>query len=198
MSRRRLRPEELELWQQIARSTDPLHKRSRQRVPPAPGKKEPAPKGPDDPVEALKSFAVGEAARAKPSSAALPQATADRLRGDPVAMDSKAFGRLKRGKLAPEARIDLHGLTLDEAHPRLVSFILRSQTRGLRLVLVITGKGRGEDPYAPMPHRRGVLKRQVPLWLKQGPTAQAVLQIAPAHIRHGGEGAYYVYLRRQR
>jgi DNA-nicking Smr family endonuclease len=49
-----------------------------------------------------------------------------------------------------------------------------------------------------MPHRRGILKRQVPLWLKQPPAAQAVLQIAPAHIRHGGDGAYYVYLRKRR
>ena len=113
-------------------------------------------------------------------------------------MDAKAFGKMKRGKLVPEGRIDLHGMTLDQAHPALNRFIMTSFSRGLRLVLVITGKGSREDPYDPMPRRRGVLKTQVPLWLKLPPLAQVVLQVTPAHIRHGGEGAYYVYLRRQR
>ena len=113
-------------------------------------------------------------------------------------MDKKAHTRLKRGKLAPEARIDLHGMTLDQAHPALIRFVLTSYTRGLRLVLVITGKGQREDPYDPMPMRRGVLKQQVPMWLRMPPVAQAVLQVTEAHIRHGGSGAYYVYLRRDR
>ena len=89
-------------------------------------------------------------------------------------------------------------MTLQQAHPELVRFILTAQTRGLRLVLVITGKGQREDPYDPMPRRRGVLKSQVPLWLRTPPVAQAVLQVSEAHRSHGGEGAYYVYLRRRR
>lgn len=197
MTRRRLRPDELELWQQIARSTDPLHKRARHR--PDPPQKnahaEPKPKG--DPVP-IQPFTLGQSAQPRRATQSVPQPTGQWLDAQPKRMDSKAFSRLKRGKLAPEARLDLHGLTLDEAHPRLISFILRGQTRGLRLVLVITGKGSREDPYDPMPDRRGVLKRQVPLWLGQAPVAQAVLQVAPAHVRHGGEGAYYVYLRKHR
>ena len=113
-------------------------------------------------------------------------------------MDSKAFARMKRGKLKPEARIDLHGMTLDRAHGALTGFILSSQSRGLRLVLVITGKGDREDPYDPAPRRRGVLKSNVPQWLRMAPLGSAVLQISEAHIRHGGSGAYYVYLRRRR
>jgi DNA-nicking Smr family endonuclease len=113
-------------------------------------------------------------------------------------MDAKAFGRMKRGKLVPEDRIDLHGMTLDQAHPALVSFVLTSQARGLRLVLVITGKGQREDAYDPMPRRRGVLKSQVPQWLRLSPVAQAVLQVSEAHRKHGGGGAYYVYLRKRR
>jgi len=105
---------------------------------------------------------------------------------------------MKRGKLVPEARLDLHGLTLERAHPALVSFILRSQAQGLRLVLVITGKGKERDEGGPMPVRRGVLRHQVPQWLSMPPTHQAVLQVAQAHIGHGGGGAYYVYLRRRR
>ncbi|WP_431358188.1 Smr/MutS family protein [Thalassococcus arenae] len=113
-------------------------------------------------------------------------------------MDAKAFGRLKRGKLVPEARIDLHGLTLDAAHSALIQFVLSAQSRGLRLVLVITGKGNREDPFDPVPQRRGALKRQAPLWLQQMPLAGAVLQVSEAHVRHGGSGAYYVYLRKRR
>ncbi|EPX82662.1 Smr/MutS family protein [Salipiger mucosus] len=124
--------------------------------------------------------------------------TSDRLSREPVRMDSKAYGRLKRGKLVPEARIDLHGMTLDQAYPALTGFILSSQARGLRLVLVITGKGLREDPHDPMPRRRGVLKTQVPQWLRMAPVAPAVLQVSEAHIKHGGSGAYYVYLKRRR
>lgn len=195
MTRRRVRPEEMELWQQIAQSTDPLHKHRipiERPKPPKPGAK---PKASPAPIP---RFQLGESAQSRPKSQTLPQTTAQRLQSDPVAMDNKAFRNLKRGKLAPEARIDLHGLTLDYAHPVLTRFILTSQARGLRLVLVITGKGSREDPYDPAPRRRGVLKRQVPLWLKQPPLSLAVLQVTEAHIKHGGAGAYYVYLRRTR
>lgn len=111
-------------------------------------------------------------------------------------MDTKTFGKLKRGKLVPEARIDLHGMTVDQAHPALTRFILTSQSRGLRLVLVITGKGEQDNPYDPIPRRRGVLKRQVPLWLRMPGLTTAVMDVTEAHIRHGGGGAFYVYLRR--
>ncbi|NIY96604.1 Smr/MutS family protein, partial [Salipiger sp. HF18] len=80
----------------------------------------------------------------------------------------------------------------------LVRFILMSVTRGLRLVLVITGKGLREDPHDPMPRRRGVLKTQVPQWLRMPGVSHAVLQITEAHGKHGGSGAYYVYLKKRR
>ena len=113
-------------------------------------------------------------------------------------MDRKTFGRMKKGKLSPEARIDLHGMTLDRAHSALTRFILTQHAKGRRLVLVITGKGKDRDGDGPIPVRRGVLKHQAPQWLSMPPLAQAVLQVSPAHISHGGDGAYYVYLRRHR
>jgi DNA-nicking Smr family endonuclease len=76
--------------------------------------------------------------------------------------------------------------------------MLMSHTRGRRLVLVITGKGKDRDEGGPIPVRRGVLRHQVPHWLEVPPLAQVVLQVVPAHISHGGEGAYYVYLKRSR
>ena len=66
------------------------------------------------------------------------------------------------------------------------------------LVLVITGKGRPGQDEGPAPLRQGVLRRQVPVWLAQPPLGPLVLQVAEAHVRHGGAGARYVYLRRQR
>ena len=67
-----------------------------------------------------------------------------------------------------------------------------------RLVLVITGKGKSRDDGGPIPTRFGVLRHQVPQWLRLAPLARAVLQVSEAHLRHGGQGAYYVYLKRRR
>jgi DNA-nicking Smr family endonuclease len=122
----------------------------------------------------------------------------EQIRKTPVQMDNKAFGRLKRGKLKPESRIDLHGMTLDRAHPALTRFILSAHGNGKRLVLVITGKGKMRDEGGPIPVRHGVLRHQVPQWLSMAPLSGVVLQISQAHISHGGGGAYYVYLRRHR
>jgi len=122
----------------------------------------------------------------------------DQVSSAPVQMDQKAFTKLKRGKMKPEGRIDLHGMTLDRAHPALTRFILSAHKSGKRLVLVITGKGKMRDDGGPIPVRHGVLRHQVPQWLQMAPLSSAVLQVSQAHISHGGGGAYYVYLRRQR
>jgi DNA-nicking Smr family endonuclease len=113
-------------------------------------------------------------------------------------MDRRRFEKLRRGKVEPEARLDLHGMTSERAHGALTAFILAAHASGLRLVLVITGKGRPGEADAPAPHRQGILRHHVPHWLAAPPLVGRVLQVAPAHQRHGGGGAYYVYLRRQR
>jgi len=195
MTKRRLRPEELELWQQVASSADPLQNRPAPKAELPPKKLvEPRPAPKDDPIPA---FMLGEKT-VQTETHYFPKTTSQRLKSDPLQMDAKAFGKLKRGKLAPEARLDLHGMTLDQAHGALGRFILTSHSRGLRLVLVITGKGSKEDPYDPMPRCRGVLKTHVPQWLRMAPIAPVVMQVSEAHQKHGGGGAYYVYLRRMR
>lgn len=195
MTRRRLKPEEVELWKQIAATTERLHPEKPRGEDPAP---RPKPKPHKAPKPRLPEFVIGQAARPMSATLDLKPVLADRLRNTPVNMDSKAFARMKSGKLVPEGRIDLHGMTVERAHPALMSFILRAQANGSRLVLVITGKGRDRDEGGPIPVPRGVLKHQVPQWLSTPPLAQAVLQITEAHISHGGAGAYYVYLRRHR
>jgi DNA-nicking Smr family endonuclease len=189
---RALRPEEQALWDRVADTARALH----------PRRKAPLPKLPElpvqrDPAPPIPAFRIGEAVRAPASGHVLQPGLAERLAGEPVRMDRKAFDRLKRGKLRPEGKLDLHGLTLAEAHPELIRFILSAHAAGKRLVLVVTGKGRDRDDGGPIPAPRGALRHQVPVWLGQPPVAAHVLQVTGAHIRHGGAGAYYVYLRRQ-
>lgn len=188
---RKLRPDELELWQQVARTTDrmgnqPLYTQAPEPVFHPQAEFDPKPEQPQD----IPAFRVGQSPRSKPVAAQASKSA--------PTMDAKAFGRLKRGKLKPEARIDLHGMTLDQAHPALSGFIMTSQSMGRRLVLVITGKGKEGPDLGPIPRRRGVLRQQVPQWLKMAPVGQAILDVTQAHDRHGGGGAFYVYLRRNR
>lgn len=205
MARRRsLRPEEQEVWAAVARTARPMHP-GRQlflKEVVAPAHAVPvhpeaaAPHGHTHPRMPL--FSLGEKARSS-ARIDLTPTPAQALAAAPLQMDAKTHGKMTRGKLSPEARIDLHGLTLSEAHPELIRFILNAQSDAMRLVLVITGKGngrRGED-IGPIPQRMGVLRHQVPQWLRMPPLGQAVLQVAEAHLRHGGSGAYYVYLRRR-
>jgi DNA-nicking Smr family endonuclease len=87
-------------------------------------------------------------------------------------------------------------MTVAEAHPELVRFLISAQSSGKRMVLVITGKGKVKDDHGPIPQRMGVLRHQLPHWLAQPPLGNVVLQVAPAHVKHGGGGAFYIYLRR--
>ena len=195
MSRRRtLRPEEMELWHAVARTAKPLHalpfRRKLDATPPTPVIVKPP-----EPSTRLPAFRLGEKSRS-PKSHSLAPGLSDALAAAPILMDAKAHARMTRGKLAPEARIDLHGMTLAEAHPELIRFILNAHSAGLRLVLVITGKGKQKPDHGPIPQRLGVLRHQLPLWLRQAPLAPCVLQISEAHLKHGGTGAFYIYLRR--
>jgi len=113
-------------------------------------------------------------------------------------MDSKLHTKMRRGKIRPEAKLDLHGLNLSQAHPTLTKFVLDAHGKGLRLILVITGKGRNTEDYDVIPKRRGVLKATVPNWLAMEPLSSKILQITNAHVKHGGGGAFYVYLRKKR
>jgi DNA-nicking Smr family endonuclease len=148
-------------------------------------------------AEPIKPFSIGGRAKQSVQKNLTPTLT-HQLASQSVEMDAKSFKRMKAGKLRPDARIDLHGKTLDQAFPALREFILSSYARGDRLALVITGKGKSKDASGPIPTRTGVLKHQVPAWLRQAPLNSVVLQVAQASVRHGGSGAYYVYLRRSR
>lgn len=195
MTRRKLTDDEIDLWKKVVKQTERMHPEKVQNghvTPlPKPKPKKPVPFRPE-------TFEIG--ANAKPSARAndLKPSIGSSLANRGVQMDEKAYRRMKRGRLRPEGKLDLHGMRIDTAHPALTRFILSAQASGKRLVLVITGKGKDRDEPGPMPVPRGVLRHKVPQWLSLPPLAQAVLQVTQAHISHGGEGAYYVYLRRTR
>ncbi|MCY1126410.1 Smr/MutS family protein [Frigidibacter sp. RF13] len=198
MSRRRhLSAEERELWNQIAASARALRPVRPLPHDPAPHPKV-APKAPLHRAPDLAPFTLGERALPRAAGHNLSPTPHERLKAEPLRMDHKTYGRMARGKLAPEARIDLHGMTLSEAHAELIHFVLTSQAQGLRFLLVITGKGKAKDSHGPAPDRIGALRHQVPHWLMLPPVGSHVLQVAPASLRHGGQGAYYVYLKRSR
>jgi DNA-nicking Smr family endonuclease len=192
--RRTLRPDEEELWRTVARTTRPLHDHPMFHKPADPPPPVPPPLTHAKPR--LSPFTLGEKTR-KPERHDLAPSLPQMLTAAPLQMDAKTHGKMTRGKLLPEARIDLHGMTLPEAHPELIHFILNAQNAGLRLVLVITGKGKRRDDTGPIPQRMGALRHQVPQWLRLSPLGPAVLQVTEAHLKHGGSGAYYVYLRRR-
>jgi DNA-nicking Smr family endonuclease len=195
MSRRRVKPDELDLWNQVASTTERLAALRRSLIVDAPLQE--APKKRE--AKPIAPFSLGALPTSTREMRDVLPALSERLRSAPVKMDAKSYKTMQRGKLKPEGRIDLHGMTVAQAHPALISFIMTAQANGRRLVLVITGKGgKREELGAIAPQRMGALKQQVPIWLTMAPVSSAVLQVTESHIKHGGAGAYYVYLRRAR
>ena len=128
-----------------------------------------------------------------------PVASTPRAAPDLSDFDRKHARKIRGGRTEIEARVDLHGLRQSEAHAALRAFLFRCQSRGLRFVLVITGKGKpgsvSEAGYRNPENERGVLKRNVPRWLEEPDVRSIVVSYTTAAIQHGGEGAIYVHLR---
>jgi DNA-nicking Smr family endonuclease len=187
MSRRRqLSDEEEALWTGFTRSITPLR--------PAKSAKPSAKPG-------AKPSATPSAAGAPSPSPARPRAVAPR-EAPPAAPPLAPLGRrlkqrVARGREPIDARIDLHGMTQHEAHAALLRFLHRAQANGAKTALVVTGKGKSVA-HRDAAHERGVLKRQVPLWLALPEFRPLIVGFDDAHVGHGGEGALYVRLRRGR
>lgn len=187
MRKRDVHDEEQALWREVTRDVKRLRA----------GAKRTSKKRADVPAPAPPTAAAA-APVAKP---AVP-APAKPRRAAAFGLDGATAERLKRGKVAPDATLDLHGMTQAEAHARLSAFVRRGHELGHRCLLVVTGKGspapRDAEPKGfVMPERSkaGVLKLMVPRWLEEH---GVVAGVQNAHQRHGGAGALYVYLRRRR
>jgi len=189
--RRRLSEDEHKLWSGVTRSIAPL-----KRKPAGPRLHE---------AIAAPGERVPPRRRADPAAVRHPAAKTTikpviKPAGKPalpvVGLDRRQKQRLARGTETIDGRIDLHGKTQSEAHAALLGFLRRAQAEGARYVLVITGKGRLFGPSSSGEH--GILKRQVPMWLRLPEFRLHVLAVEDAHAAHGGEGALYVRLRRAR
>jgi len=118
-------------------------------------------------------------------------------------LDRRTSKKLVRGQLTPDARIDLHGMTRNSAEPALLRFVSNARSQGCKLVLVITGKGapghmlHGRD-FHHDPDARSVLRSFVPALLQEPQFRVHVTGFQPAHPKHGGGGALYLWLRRHK
>ena len=194
MSRRRpLSDEEHALWAGIARSIKPL--RSAKSAAKA-ATDAIADSGQDanqdanrDPHQKLRASPQSPVGQPPPAVKSPPLAPLDR----------RLKQRVARGRDAIDARIDLHGMTQRQAHAALLRFLRGAQAENAKVVLVVTGKGGGKpEPDRGERDERGVLRRQVPLWLELPEFRHFVVGFGEAHGSHGGQGALYVRLRRAR
>ena len=176
MTKRGLTPEESRAWARVAKTIKPIG---------------PAQDSLEDFERALEAGEPVSPNRPRKSSASGLIAAAGRATETPKqsarAADRKGEKRVRRGRLELAGKIDLHGHTQASAEAMLHTFLKRSRAEGARCVLVITGKGRGGE---------GVLHRNFLDWV-QGPEASHLVSgYSEAHARHGGSGAFYLFLRR--
>ena len=176
--RRLLTPEEAELWYQVQKTATPM-----------PGRKSCSGMPADPPAARDGVPSARKAAGKKGTAIPLkpPAAPAAMKSPGPGVIDEPTLRKLKKGRLAIDDVLDLHGKTQDGAHAALTRFLGTAHDSGSRIVLIITGKGTGGD---------GVLRRQVPNWLRQPPLSALVSGMREAHSSHGGSGALYVRLRK--
>jgi DNA-nicking Smr family endonuclease len=169
------------LWRHVTRHVRPLR---------------PATPQPDvTPESALPSAAVPRPGPATPPPSPSPRPALQPQALGPVA-DASGHRKVRRGQVEPARRLDLHGLNQDQARAALLSSVAQARAEGGRSLLVITGKGgrtlASEDFWAPQP---GVLRRALPAWLNDPALRPWIAGYAPAHARHGGSGAFYVFLK---
>lgn len=178
-----------DLWGHIAAGVDPLGAHHKNRAP-------------DVELAPVQSRAVGKGSKIRKSGVALPSRSLNEpsrrpdlpelTHGAQPGIDKNSAKRLKKGQQRIEGRMDLHGMTQEQAHRALNAFVDGAFGSGKRCVLVITGKGLKPDGSI------GVLRAAVPRWLNQSPNREKVLAFSYATPKDGGEGALYVMLKRKR
>ena len=195
---RRLTDEERKLWRAVTKDAKPIARRPAEGLE-TPREEERAalPVQPQS-LAPLRAHPVPSPKPASPHRAAEPPPL--------TGLDRRTSQKLARGQMEVEATLDLHGHSQEAAHQALIGFVSRSRSRGLRCILVITGKG--ASPYArhtlhgstfyEVPERQGVLRSAVPRWLNEADFRAHVSGFQPAHPKHGGGGAFYIWLRRKR
>jgi len=179
-----------ELWNKVMDGVEPLGDIGADFVP---GQEPGAPAPGTPPPGKIKAKKKNTATLPRTPSLSSPpapeRAEPDLVHGKAPGLDRRSQTKLRRGQVDIEARIDLHGLTQDRAHRALEGFLDESRTAGRRTVLVITGKGGDGE---------GVLRNAVPKWLNETTNREMIRGFSHAAPKHGGAGALYVLLKRQK
>jgi len=189
------------LWQHATKSLDPV--KAKPRVDAASKRVGPTFAASPAPLRRARPTSPSVSVKSPPSAASPIQAAGPRASWPLADFDRRKARRIAAGKAEVDAYIDLHGLDQREAYLRLRGFLADAYARGDRLVLVITGKGGGGEAPDRLgelvgERRRGVLRRNLPQWLKEPEFREMVSSFTQAGVRHGGAGALYVQLRRGR
>jgi DNA-nicking Smr family endonuclease len=187
-------PHDFHLWTTVAATVDPLRRKGLMRMgagplplPPEEAPAEPpARPTPGKPKPPRQPFLP-------PYQAPLPSApTPER------SIEPGIHKKVRKGRIDIDGTIDLHGMTQNEARSALHRYVQARWARGDRTLLVITGKGsRTENDYIAAMTERGVLRTMLPIWLSEPALSPLVSGWTLAARGHGGEGAWYVRLRRQ-
>ncbi|MGB3626115.1 MAG: Smr/MutS family protein [Henriciella sp.] len=176
MADRKLSDEEAKAWDQVRKSIRPLKGGKSPRV---------TRDLTDHPIlKQVKHPSIEPAQAKKPGNS--PELPRNYPAFSPA--DRSGEKKVRRGKIEVSASLDLHGHTQATAWSALPSFLIREQARGSRCVIVITGKGKTGE---------GVLRRNFLRWLETGDARSLISGYAPAHPKHGGSGAFYVFLKRR-
>ncbi|MGV2101975.1 MULTISPECIES: Smr/MutS family protein [unclassified Rhizobium] len=178
---RKLSTDERILWGRVAKSTRPMSGKAEELTE----------------LDAFLAAAEAEIEKAEQQRKAAPVAeqapptpAAKKTSGVHHPLERPVKRKIAKGRLALEARIDLHGLVQSEAHVILLDFLIRAHERGMRHVLVITGKGSSLGS-------EGALKRAVPFWFSKPEFRYLISSYETAAQHHGGEGALYIRLARR-
>jgi DNA-nicking Smr family endonuclease len=190
--------EEAELWGLATQRDKPL--KAKPRV----ADKAPLPSAEGPPMRpALRASDKADAPKPRKPPPAPPPSAPIKSPPPLADLDRRTVRQIAAGKTKMDDRIDLHGMRQADARASLRAFLFDAYARGLKTVLVITGKGAEQDRGDHLGRalgepERGVLRRNVPQWLAQPEFRSVVLGFTGANARHGGDGALYVQLRKSR
>lgn len=198
--RPRLAPEDDAVWDALTKGVKPLTaRRARLPVPEPLGPPPSAAIQPRKPPAPDKRTIRPQPRPLEPATPRLPS------RRGPPSIEDRVLKAIRRGQTPIDMRLDLHGETQIRAHKRLEQVLATGRVRGARVVLVVTGTGMRRALLEDAPAARaagedapGVLRRMLPVWLSTPPLSDWVIGLSQAAQNHGGAGAFYILLRRQR
>lgn len=184
---RRLALDEAALWKRVIASVTPLAARPE-------AKRAEAKQAEAEPMASAPGAAKSKKGRVAPPRPMPPSAAPGRDASN--TLDASWDRRLARGLVAPESTVDLHGHSLASAYDRLDFGLEQAIARGDRVLLLVTGKP--PRPGSERPHARGAIRAAVGDWLAASRHSDRIAAVRTAHPRHGGGGALYIILRRNR